>query len=222
MRAAAEKAGRALRRDFGEIEKLQVSQKGPGDFVTNADLKAESIIREELQTARPGYGLLMEESGEIEGPDKTHRWIVDPLDGTTNFMHGIPHFAISIALEREGRLVAGLIYNPVTDEMFFAERGQGAFSHNTRLRVGGRNRLSDAVFACGAHMANAPDALNSLPKWKRFCRKLPAFAALVRRHSIWLMWPPVALTGFGNAGLPHGIWLLALLSVVRRAGSFRT
>jgi len=150
MRAAAEKAGRALRRDFGEIEKLQVSQKGPGDFVTNADLKAESIICEELQTARPGYGLLMEESGEIEGPDKTHRWIVDPLDGTTNFMHGIPHFAISIALEREGRLVAGLIYNPVTDEMFFAERGQGAFSHNTRLRVGGRNRLSDAVFACGA------------------------------------------------------------------------
>ena len=127
MRAAAEKAGRALRRDFGEIEKLQVSQKGPGDFVTNADLKAESIIREELQTARPGYGLLMEESGEIEGSDKTHRWIVDPLDGTTNFMHGIPHFAISIALEREGRLVAGLIYNPVTDEMFFAERGQGAF-----------------------------------------------------------------------------------------------
>jgi myo-inositol-1(or 4)-monophosphatase len=118
--------------------------------VTNADLKAESIIREELQTARPGYGLLMEESGEIEGSDKTHRWIVDPLDGTTNFMHGIPHFAISIALEREGRLVAGLIYNPVTDEMFFAERGQGAFSHNTRLRVGGRNRLSDAVFACGA------------------------------------------------------------------------
>ena len=150
MRTAAEKAGRALRRDFGEIEKLQVSQKGPGDFVTNADLKAESIIREELQTARPGYGLLMEESGEIEGSDKTHRWIVDPLDGTTNFMHGIPHFAISIALEREGRLVAGLIYNPVTDEMFFAERGHGAFSHNTRLRVGGRNRLSEAVFACGA------------------------------------------------------------------------
>ena len=150
MRTAAEKAGRALRRDFGEIEKLQVSQKGPGDFVTNADLKAESIIREELQTARPGYGLLMEESGEIEGSDKTHRWIVDPLDGTTNFMHGIPHFAISIALEREGRLVAGLIYNPVTDEMFFAERGHGAFSHNPRLRVGGRNRLSEAVLACGA------------------------------------------------------------------------
>ncbi len=150
MRAAAEKAGRALRRDFGEVEKLQVSQKGPGDFVTNADLKAESIIREELQNARPGYGLLMEESGEIEGPDKTHRWIVDPLDGTTNFMHGIPHFAISIALEREGKLVAGLIYNPVTDEIFLAERGQGAFAHNTRLRVGGRTRMSDAVFACGA------------------------------------------------------------------------
>ena len=101
------KSRRALRRDFGEIEKLQVSQKGPGDFVTNADLKAESIIREELQTARPGYGLLMEESGEIEGLDKTHRWIVDPLDGTTNFMHGIPHFAISIALERKDALLPG-------------------------------------------------------------------------------------------------------------------
>ena len=151
MRAAAEKAGRALRRDFGEIEKLQVSQKGPGDFVTNADLKAESIIREELQTARPGYGLLMEESGEIEGSDKTHRWIVDPLDGTTNFMHGIPHFAISIALEREGRLVAGLIYNPVTDEMFFAEKNNGAFFNNQRIRVSKKNKIDDCLFGSNLH-----------------------------------------------------------------------
>ena len=221
MRAAAEKAGRALRRDFGEIEKLQVSQKGPGDFVTNADLKAESIIREELQTARPGYGLLMEESGEIEGPDKTHRWIVDPLDGTTNFMRGIPHFAISIALERDGRLVAGLIYNPVTDEMFFAERGQGAFSHNTRLRVGGRNRLSDAVFACGAPHGERAGRAEFITEMETLLQKSPAFAALVQPRWIWLMSPPVALTGFGNAGLRRGIWPPALLFAVRRAGLFR-
>lgn len=149
MMATANKAGRALRRDFGEIEKLQVSRKGPGDFVTNADLKAEKIIREELEKARPGYGFLMEESGEIAGTDKSHRWIVDPLDGTTNFMHGIPHFAVSIALERDGTLVAGVVYNPVTDEMFYAERGDGAFFGQGRLRVAGRTELADAVLACG-------------------------------------------------------------------------
>jgi myo-inositol-1(or 4)-monophosphatase len=150
MIATAEKAGRALRRDFGEIENLQVSRKGPGDFVTNADLRAEKIIFEELQEARPGYGFLLEEAGEIEGTDKSHRWIIDPLDGTTNFMHGIPHFAISIALERDGKLTAGVVYNPVTDELFHAERGQGAFYQHGRLRVAGRSALSDAVLACGA------------------------------------------------------------------------
>ena len=150
MVGAAEKAGRALRRDFGEIENLQVSRKGPGDFVTNADLRAEKILFEELQTARPGYGFLLEEGGEIEGTDKTHKWIVDPLDGTTNFMHGIPHFAISIALERDTKLVAGVIYNPITDELFSAERGSGAFYNHGRLRVAGRTDLSDAVLACGA------------------------------------------------------------------------
>ena len=150
MVGAAEKAGRALRRDFGEIENLQVSRKGPGDFVTNADMRAEKILFEELQAARPGYGFLLEESGEIEGPDKTHRWIIDPLDGTTNFMHGIPHFAVSIALERDGKLVAGVIYNPITDELFNAERGSGAFYNHGRLRVAGRTELADAVLACGA------------------------------------------------------------------------
>jgi myo-inositol-1(or 4)-monophosphatase len=127
-----------------------VSRKGPGDFVTNADLRAEKILFEELQTARPGYGFLLEEGGEIEGTDKTHKWIVDPLDGTTNFMHGIPHFAISIALERDTKLVAGVIYNPITDELFSAERGSGAFYNHGRLRVAGRTDLSDAVLACGA------------------------------------------------------------------------
>ncbi len=154
MIATAEKAGRALRRDFGEIENLQVSTKGPGDFVTNADLRTEKIIHEELEKARPGYGFLLEESGVIEGSDKTHRWIVDPLDGTTNFMHGIPHFAISIALEREGTLVAGVVYNPVTDELFHGERGQGAYYGQGRLRVAGRRDLSEAVLACGTPLGD--------------------------------------------------------------------
>ncbi|NCF78896.1 MAG: inositol monophosphatase [Alphaproteobacteria bacterium] len=149
MRAAVEKAGRALRRDFGEVENLQVSKKGPGDFVSQADLKAEKILFEELSEARPGYGFLMEEHGAVKGADTTHRWIIDPLDGTTNFLHGIPHFAISVALEREGTLVAGVIYNPITDELFFGERGPGAYGPSGRLRVAARNRLSDTIIASG-------------------------------------------------------------------------
>ncbi len=147
MRAAVEKAGRALRRDFGEVENLQVSKKGPGDFVSQADLKAEKILFEELSEARPGYGFLMEERGVIEGSDATHRWIIDPLDGTTNFLHGIPHFSISVALERDGTLVAGVVYNPITDELFFGERGQGAYGPGGRLRVSGRTDLSETVIA---------------------------------------------------------------------------
>ena len=149
MRAAVEKAGRALRRDFGEVENLQVSKKGPGDFVSQADLKAEKILFEELSEARPGYGFLMEEHGIVEGADATHRWIIDPLDGTTNFLHGIPHFAISVALEREGTLVAGVVYNPITDELFFAERGQGAYGPSGRLRVAARQHLSETIIASG-------------------------------------------------------------------------
>ncbi len=149
MRGAVEKAGRKLRRDFGEIENLQVSQKGTGDFVTSADMRAEEILFEELSEARPGYGFLLEEKGVVEGSDKTHRWIIDPLDGTINFMHGIPHFAISIALERDGVLVSGIIYNPITDEMFYGERGQGAYGPGGRLRVAGRKRLDEAVISSG-------------------------------------------------------------------------
>ena len=149
MRAAVEKAGRALRRDFGEVENLQVSKKGPGDFVSQAALKAEKILFEELSEARPGYGFLMEEHGIVEGADATHRWIIDPLDGTTNFLHGIPHFAISVALEREGTLVAGVVYNPITDELFFAERGQGAYGPSGRLRVAARQHLSETIIASG-------------------------------------------------------------------------
>jgi myo-inositol-1(or 4)-monophosphatase len=149
MIAAARKAARALARDFGEIENLQVSRKGPSDFVTAADVKAEKTIFEELSKARPGYGFLMEERGAVEGSDKSHRWIVDPLDGTSNFMHGIPHFAISIALEREGVLVAGVVYNVVRDELFWAEKGAGAYFNDRRLRVAARTDLRDALVATG-------------------------------------------------------------------------
>jgi myo-inositol-1(or 4)-monophosphatase len=149
MTAAALKAGRALKRDFGEVENLQVSVKGPGDFVTAADKRAEKTLFEELSRARPGYGFVLEESGHIEGADKTHTWHVDPLDGTTNFLHGLPIFAISIGLEREGQLVAGLVYNPATDDFYVAERGQGAYLNNTRIRVAARRELADALITCG-------------------------------------------------------------------------
>jgi myo-inositol-1(or 4)-monophosphatase len=148
MVAAARKAARGLKRDFGELENLQVSLKGPANFVSAADHRAEAVLREELGRARPGYGFLGEEGGKQEGADKTHTWIVDPLDGTTNFLHGIPQFAISIGLEREGTIIAGVIYNPANDELFTAERGKGAFLNEQRLRVAGRRRLGDAVVAC--------------------------------------------------------------------------
>jgi myo-inositol-1(or 4)-monophosphatase len=149
MTAAARKAGRPLIRDFGELENLQISMKGPADFVTSADKRTEKVLLEELQKARAGYSFLTEETGLIEGPDKTHRFIIDPIDGTTNFMHGIPQFAISIALEREGQLVSGVVYNPVTDEMFTAEKGHGAYLNDKRLRVAARKQMNTGVFATG-------------------------------------------------------------------------
>jgi myo-inositol-1(or 4)-monophosphatase len=149
MIKAAHRAGRALKRDLGEVEKLQVSLKGPGNFVTAADRRAEEIVGEELAKARPGYGFLGEEGGAREGSDKTHRWIVDPLDGTTNFLHGIPHFAVSIALERAGAIVAAVTYNPANDELYVAERGKGAFLNDQRIRVAARRRVGDALVGCG-------------------------------------------------------------------------
>src|SRR5262249_37190980 len=143
------KAGRGLARDFGEIEQLQVSVKGPGNFVTAADHRSEETLFRELSRARPGYGFLMEERGLVSGPDQNPRWIIDPLGGTTNFLHGIPLFAIAIALEREGEIVCGLVYNPVLDELYTAERGQGAFVNNRRLRVAARKSLADCVVAVG-------------------------------------------------------------------------
>ena len=150
MIGAARKAGRSLARDFGEVEQLQVSVKGPGNFVSAADHKAEDIIYRELAKARPGYSFLMEERGEIIGDDQTHRWIVDPLDGTTNFLHGVPLFAISIGLEREGQMVAGVVYNPISDELFTAEKGKGAYLNDRRrMRVAVRKNLSDALVTTG-------------------------------------------------------------------------
>ena len=146
---AARKAARGLARDFGEVTELQVSKKGAADFVSAADLKAEQTLFEELTRVRPGYGFLGEERGEVPGTDKTHRWIVDPLDGTTNFLHAIPHFAINIALEREAHIVAAVTYNPVTHDLFWAERGRGAFFNDKRLRVSARARLEEAVLATG-------------------------------------------------------------------------
>jgi len=149
MTDAARKAARGLNRDFGELSELQVAKKAPADFVSAADLKAEQTIFEVLQHARPGYGFLGEERGLIEGTDKTHTWIVDPLDGTTNFLHAIPHFAINIALQRDGAIVAAVTYNPVTNELFWAEKGKGCFVNDKRLRVAQRSRLDDSVLGTG-------------------------------------------------------------------------
>ena len=149
MIKAARRAGRGLKRDLGEVENLQVSLKGPANFVTIADKRAEDAVYSELAKARPGYGFIGEEGGTREGTDSSHVWIVDPLDGTTNFLHGMPHFAVSIALKREDAIVAGVIYNPANDDLFVAEKGKGAFLNDQRLRVAGRKKLSEAVIACG-------------------------------------------------------------------------
>ncbi len=149
MSDAARKAARGLNRDFGELAELQVAKKAPADFVTAADLKAEQVIFEELSRARPGYSFHGEERGLIEGSDKTHTWIVDPLDGTTNFLHAIPHFAINIALQRDGAIVAGVTYNPVSNELFWAEKGRGAFVNDHRLRVAARQKLDETIVGAG-------------------------------------------------------------------------
>ena len=154
---AARKAAKGLVRDFGEVQSLQASRKGAADFVTRADLRSEQEIFEALSSARPKYGFVMEERGEIEGSDNSNRWIVDPLDGTTNYLHGLPQFAISIALERDRQPHAGVIYNPVSDELFWAERGEGAYMNDRRLRVSTRKDLSECLFACGLPYKDRPE-----------------------------------------------------------------
>ncbi len=153
---AARKAARGLTRDFGELEELQVSKKGPADYVSAADMKAEQVLFEALSKARPGYGFLGEERGMIEGTDKTHTWIADPLDGTTNFLHAIPHFAVTVALEREGQIVAGVTFNPISNELFWSEKGKGCFLNDRRLRVAARRDMAETVLATGIPFMGRP------------------------------------------------------------------
>jgi myo-inositol-1(or 4)-monophosphatase len=157
MIRAVERAARDIKRDFGEVEHLQTSKKGPGDFVSAADLRSERILRQELHKARPGYGFLMEESGVIKGTDPEHRWLIDPLDGTMNFLHGIPHFAISVGLEQSGEMVAGVVYDPIKDEMFWAEKGSGAYLNDRRMRVSSRRKLEDSLLATGITARSGAD-----------------------------------------------------------------
>lgn len=219
MVQAAMKAGRSLGRDFGEVQNLQVSLKGPGDYVSQADRKAEEIIFTELAKARPGYGFLMEERGVVEGEDSQHRWIVDPLDGTTNFLHGIPVFSISIALERQGQIVAAVVYNPAMDELYTAERGGGAFLNDRRLRVSGRTKLTDAVIGCGVPHLGRGHHGNFLLE----LRNVMAEVAGVRRLG------SAALDlAYVAAGRMDGFWETALspwdvaagILLVREAGGF--
>ena len=217
MIKAARVAGRSLVKDFREVENLQVSMKGAGDFVSRADTAAEDIIREMLTEARPNYGWLGEESGGEAGTDPTRRWIVDPLDGTTNFLHGLPHWAVSIALEHKGDVVAGVVYDPAKDELFFAEKGQGAWMNQTRLRVSGRTRMIEAIFATGLPFAGRADLPETLAD---LARVLPACAG-VRR------WGAAALDlAYVAAGRYDGVWerqlhawdIAAGLVILREAG----
>ena len=221
MEQAAMKAGRQLSRDFGEVQNLQVSVKGPGDFVSNADHEAEKIIHDELKKARPDFGFLMEEGGVVEGKDRQNRWIIDPLDGTTNFLHGIPVFAVSIALEREGVIVAGVIYNPAMDELYTAERGQGAYLNDRRMRVGGRREMVDCVFVTGIPHLGRPAHDEFLGQQRAIMRK----SAGVRRFgaaSIDLAWIAAGrFDGYWETGLSP--WDIAAgVIMVREAGGFVT
>ena len=221
MAAAAQKAGRYLVRDFGEVEHLQVSLKGPADFVSVADRRAEETIFRELSKARPRFGFLMEERGAVEGADSSNRWIVDPLDGTTNFLHGIPHFCISIALERDGDFLAGVVYQPITDEMFWAEKGAGAWLNTRRIRVSARKSLEESVIAMGI----SHRALENHPEFHARLAALMAGTAGVRRVG------SAALDlAYVAAGRFDGFWELGLspwdigagVVLVREAGGYAT
>ena len=221
MAGAAQKAARALKRDFGEIEHLQVSRKGPSDFVSAADLKTEKTLRAELSRARPKFGFLLEEGGEIAGEDLRHRWIIDPIDGTTNFLHGIPHFAMSIGLEFNGEIIAGLIYNPAIEEMFCAEKGKGAYLNDRRLRVSARSDLADAVITTGIpHRGRGEHA----PYLEVLGRVMAAVAGIRRMGTASLDLAYVAAgrcDGFWETGLKP--WDVAAgIIMVKEAGGFVT
>ena len=217
MIKAARKAGRALVKDFREVENLQVSAKGPGDFVTKADREAERIIKEDLMEGRPTYGWLGEETGATPGADPTRRWIVDPLDGTTNFLHGMPHWAVSIALEHKGEIVSGVVFDAAKDEMYWAEKGAGAWMNERRLRVSGRRAMDEAVFATGMPFG----AKKTLPAMLGdLARLMPACAGMRRWGAASLDLAYVAggrFDGFWERELK--VWDLAAgLLLVREAG----
>ena len=219
MIRAAEKAGRSLTRDFGEVENLQVSRKGPGDFVTAADKRAEEIIFEELKKARPSYSFLMEESGAVKGDDADNVWIIDPLDGTHNFMHGIPHWCVSIALESKGRVEAGIIYDPIKEEIFRAERSGGAFMQGKRLRVSGRKDLESSVVCIGS--ANLDPV-----KQKKYITEVNAVssvAPMIRRSGSAALDLCYVAAGRYDAYWERGIkpWDVAAgILIVRESGGF--
>ncbi|MDX2102790.1 MAG: inositol monophosphatase [Alphaproteobacteria bacterium] len=220
MARAAEKAGRGLIRDFGEVEHLQVSRKGPADFVSQADLRAERMLREELAKVRPDFGFLMEESGESPGRG-SERWIVDPLDGTTNFLHGIPHWAVSIAAERDGEIIAGVVYDAAKDELFWAERGGGAFVNDRRLRVAARRDLPSTLIGTGIPFLGVGDH----PKYLASLARVMAQTAGVRRNgaaALDLCWVAAGrFDGFWEYGLKP--WDVAAgMLIVREAGGFVT
>ena len=217
MSDAARKAARGLNRDFGELAELQVAKKAPADFVSAADLKAEQTIFEMLAKARPGYGFLGEERGMIEGTDKTHRWIVDPLDGTTNFLHAIPHFAINIALQREGAIVAAVTYNPAANELFWAEKGKGCFLNDKRLRVAARTRMDESVLATGIPFLGKPGHAQFLKELHQISQRV----AGVRRFgaaALDLAWVAAGrFDGYWERGL--GAWDVAAgILLVTEAG----
>jgi myo-inositol-1(or 4)-monophosphatase len=219
MIKAARRAGRGLKRDLGEVENLQVSLKGPANFVTIADKRAEEAVYSELSKARPGYGFIGEEGGMREGTDKSHTWIVDPLDGTTNFLHGMPHFAVSIALKRDDAIIAGVVYNPANDDLFLAEKGKGAFLNDQRLRVAGRKKLNEAVIACGLPHLGRGSFDTSV---KEMAALQPKVAGLRRfgAATLDLAWVAAGrFDGFWERNL--GAWDMAAgMILVREAGGF--
>jgi len=221
MARAAEKAARGLKRDFGEVENLQVSRKGPADFVSTADFQAQEIIREELNKARPDFGFLMEEKdNNADTSGKKERWIVDPLDGTSNFLHGLPHWCISIGAQRDGELIAGLIYHPITDEMFWAEKGLGAYLNNQRLRVSARKDLADCLIATGMPFKGSS---KPVPAFMNEVQAIMLQVAGIRRAgSAALDLAYVAAgryDGYWETGL--GPWDIAAgIVIVREAGGF--
>jgi len=219
MIKTARKAGRSLVKDFREVENLQVSVKGAGDFVSRADIAAEKIIRDDLIGGRPTYGWVGEESAAVDGEDPTRRWIVDPLDGTTNFLHGLPHWAVSIALEHKGEIVSAVVFDPAKDEMFWAEKGQGAWMNDQRLRVSGRKAMIECIFATGVPFAGRP----ALPATLQDLARLMPACAGVRR------WGAAALDlAYVAAGRYDGYWerdlhswdIAAGILLVREAGGF--